>query len=93
VTEVTKIMVPAGTKIAKSGRPIQSHCKRGHVHIPNQPCRARRNLRLKWKYHDNEEYRERKKKQAATHRKAFYEKNGFWQAELYDRKPKAQAAQ
>jgi len=92
VTEVTKIMVPAGTKIAKSGRPIQSHCKRGHVHIPNQPCRARRNLRLKWKYHDNKEYRE-KKKQAKASKLAFFEKNGFRQDKLYDRKPKARAAQ
>jgi hypothetical protein len=85
-------MVAVGTRTPKAGRPIQRFCKRGHERIAKQPCKACRNLRLKWKYQGNEEYREHKKALARAHKKAFYEKNGYWQSELYDRKPKARRA-
>lgn len=87
---MTGVLLAAGTREAKPGRPIQSHCKRGHNRIPNQPCRACRQLR-RMKYQNDEEFRARKKKQVSEYRKAFVEKNGFWPSELYDRKPKTKA--
>lgn len=78
------MLVVNGTHNPKPGRPKTARCKRGHERVPGEAqCKQCRNLRYTLKYHNNPEFRERKKKIVAAYRKRFREENGIWPSELY----------
>jgi hypothetical protein len=64
--------------------PKLTRCKRGHDLVDKpRPCIPCCRLRERLKYETNPTFREAKKKQTREYKRAFREKNGFWQAELY----------
>jgi hypothetical protein len=70
--------------LRRVGRPRATHCKRGHERKPDEKsCIACRRFRERLKYRFNEEFREKKKGYQRKWRRDFFEKNGFWAAELY----------
>ncbi|WP_130214516.1 hypothetical protein [Bradyrhizobium genosp. SA-3] len=70
--------------LRRVGRPRSTHCKRGHERVAGEKsCVACRRFRERLKYRFNEEFREKKKVYQRGWRKDFFDKNGFWAAELY----------
>jgi hypothetical protein len=77
------ILVPDGTRTPRPGRPILTHCKRGHKREPRRRCKLCCSLRYREKYQRDEAFREHKKALAVAYRKAFRAEHGYSASEQY----------